>query len=271
MDILQTRIIDVPDLDQPVRIDAIGDLHLMEAGCAVDKLSDDIAAVADDDSAAVILMGDLAGCIAPDDAKRWDPSSVPSDATIADLNDWGGACVRRIVRAVEPIAHKVIGCIEGNHESAYRRRKQQDITRAVAGALGVRSIGYSCMATIRFRCRKHYRDLAIIATHGSSGAATIGGKAMALQRQIDIFTADIVFMGHVHDSFAYYSVRLHQDGERIGEHETLGVITGTYLRTYELGHSGYGEQRGYRPVKLGHTIVQVVPSAWPQKTMVGWS
>lgn len=269
MDVLPTRVIDVADLDEPVRLHATGDWHLGERGCVEARLRRDVEAIAADDHAVVLLMGDLGGFIAPDDAKRWDPSSVAEGLTIEDLCDWGGALVRRVVDAARPLAGRVVGVLEGNHEMAFRQRQRQPVTRMIAAELGAPALGYSCLFTLRFRAGRERRDLSVMATHGSGAAATPGGKLNRLIRTMHSVDADLVLMGHVHDCQSYGRARLYQDGAGIGEREQLGVVTGTYLATYWQGHSGYGERAGYAPVRLGHPVIEITPRTLGMT--VGWA
>lgn len=269
MDVLPTRVIDVTDLDEPVRLHATGDWHMGERGCVESLLRRDIETIAADDRALVLLMGDLAGCIAPDDQRRFDPSSVGVGLTIDDLNDWGGACVRMVTAMAEPIAHRVVGVVEGNHEMGYRQHKQQPITRMIASALGAPALGYTCLFAVRFRAGKHHRDLEVMATHGSGAAATPGGKLNRLIRTMHSVDADLVLMGHVHDCIHYGRARLYRDGAQVGERKQLGVVTGTYLATYSQGHSGYGERAGYSPVVLGHPVITITPRTLAMT--VGWA
>jgi predicted phosphodiesterase len=268
VDILPNRIVEVESLDQPVRLHATGDWHLGERGCVEARLKRDIESIAADDSAMVLLMGDLAGCIAPDDARRFDPASVSQSLTIEQMSDWGNVCVELVVDAAQPIIGRIVGVLEGNHESGYRQRHHQRITRQIASRLGAPEIGYSCMFTIRFVAGREHRDLTVMATHGSGAAATPGGKLNRLIRFMHSADADLVLMGHVHDCLSYGRARIYQHGQRIGEREQLGVVTGTYLATYSQGHSGYGERAGYAPVRLGHPVIEITPRTLAMS--VGW-
>lgn len=269
MDVLPTRVIEVEDLDSPVRLHATGDWHLGERGCVRDKLAADIDKIHDDPGAVVLLMGDLAGCIAPDDARRFDPSSVDEGLSIQDINDWGGACVRMVHIAAAPLRGRIIGVLEGNHEMGYRRRKQQPITRMIADALGAPALGYTCLFTLRFVAGKFRRDLSVMASHGSGAAATPGGKMNRLIRTMQSVDAGLVLMAHVHDAIQYRRASLYQSGDGIVERVQLGVVTGTYLATYAQGFSGYGERAGYMPVTLGHPVIEIRPRDLAMT--VGWS
>jgi len=258
MDILPTRIVRLKSLDEPVRLHATGDWHVGEAGCAETRLRESMAKIAKDRRALVLLMGDLGGFIAPDD-RRWDAATVAEGLSIRDLSDWGHVLTSRIADIAKPVKNKVIGVLQGNHEDTYSSRHGVAITDHLAAAIGAPSLGYATMFTIRFQTPKEHSDLTIFATHGSGGAATTGGKLNRLTRCIQSVEANLVLMGHVHTLLSTTVSRLYQDGMRIGSRDQLGVITGTYLKTYCQGHSGYGEKAGYSPVSLGHPCITIIP------------
>jgi hypothetical protein len=41
----------------------------------------------------------------------------------------------------------------------------------------------------------------------------------------------------------------------------VGVISGSYLKTYAQGVTTYGEQKGYEPTSLGAAWVQIHPES----------
>jgi hypothetical protein len=132
------------------------------------------------------------------------------------------------------------------------------------------ALGYSALVGLSFVAGDQTRRLEIFATHGAGSAATIGGKINRLVRYMRIFPqADLVAMGHVHECVAYRKPHLFRSDLDADEHETLGLITGTYLRTYTVGHSGYGERAGYDPTPIGHPVVTIVPETLALS--VGWA
>jgi UDP-2,3-diacylglucosamine pyrophosphatase LpxH len=269
MDILPTRTIEVPDLDQPVRLHGLGDIHIGNRGCAESKLRRDVAAIAADPLAVVLLMGDLGDFISADDEKRWDPLSVSQDLRIEDMADWGGTLVRWVSRELEPLRGKIIGSIEGNHEKSYRKRKQQPVARQMAQEIGAPALGYTCRFILRFTDGRHHRDMKVMATHGNGKARTAGAKLNRLIANMRLaHDADLVLMGHVHDCQHYLRVALTHAGKHLGEFTQNGVITGSYLATYDEGFSGYGEEAGFDPVRLGHPVIEIVPRTLGMS--VGW-
>jgi hypothetical protein len=73
--------------------------------------------------------------------------------------------------------------------------------------------------------------------------------------------ADLVLMSHVHEQFAKQFMRMspNADCSSIGQKVTMGMITGSYLRTYAPDFTGYGEMRGYSPAGLGATRARYIP------------
>ena len=101
----------------------------------------------------------------------------------------------------------------------------------------------------------------IHATYGAGSAITIGAKINRLVRAMGDFPyVDLVLYAHVHVGAEYQLPRLLLRDGHVAEHLQTGVITGSYLRTYAEGHSGYGERGGYPPAALGHRIVEIIPN-----------
>jgi len=67
--------------------------------------------------------------------------------------------------------------------------------------------------------------------------------------------------GHVHDQEGVRIVTIGADQTctRLVQRHRLGVISGSYLKTYAAGVTTYGEQRGYAPTTLGAATVEINP------------
>jgi hypothetical protein len=104
----------------------------------------------------------------------------------------------------------------------------------------------------RLRCFIH---------HGMGAANTAGGKINKLKQLVDMVEADLVMLGHVHEQFAKAFIRLQPDETctEIGSKITMGLITGSYLKTYASGYTGYGEVGGYAPTTMGATRARYCP------------
>lgn len=266
MDVFRPRPIKLKSLDQTVRLHATGDWHVGESGCAEERLRRSILSIADDPSSVVFLMGDLGGFITPMD-RRWDPESVAEGLSIHDLSDWGGVLSRRIVDISAPVRGRILGSLLGNHEEVYNKRNSCQVHKDIAAGLGCRPLAYSALFTLRLIAPEGNRQIRVMATHGSGASATPGGKLNRLIRTMQSFDADLILMGHVHACISHRLSQIRQIGENIGEINQLGVITGTYLRTYCNGHSGYGERAGYSPTSLGHPCIEIHPRSLAMSVM----
>jgi hypothetical protein len=257
------------------------DIHLNSAACAVNKIKRDIQIVADDPNAFWVGGGDYADYISYKDRKRFDPSVISSDISVADLGRLGQMSMERVRDMFLPIKDKCLGLAFGNHEDSYQREaEQQGLHSWLCCEMGgvKLDLGYTCLFDIVFihapRCenpllrwqdapgeggsRQQFRFLV---SHGSGAAATPSGKLNKLIQYMEIFDADIYMIGHVHDQKGQRLVQVsaNQYCTELTEHDRVGLISGSYLKTYAQDVTTYGEKRGYRPTKLGAVTVTIKP------------
>ena len=248
------------------RLYAIGDCHIGNAGCAIEKLREDVERAHDDKDSVVLLMGDLADYIGPDDNKRWDPSTITPDVPVKKLAQWGQYLAECVVNVFRPLKGKIIGSLYGNHEHQFMRRAAaEQLHNWVCTELGTRNLGYCCFFNLSFRrgtdqiATRSYR---VFAHHGAGSARTAGGKMNRLVSFMLTNEADVYLVGHLHerDVKRIDTLATDKDCKEIKSRKRLGVFTGTYLRTYNQGpESGYGERAGYVPVPLGCSVIEFNP------------
>ena len=103
--------------------------------------------------------------------------------------------------------------------------------------------------------------LRVFVHHGAGAANTAGGKINRLKALVDMVEADLVMMGHCHEQMAKAFLRLvpNTDCSEISQKVTMGLITGSYLRTYAPGFTGYGEIKAYAPTTIGATRARYLP------------
>ena len=245
---------------------AIGDIHNGNKACALSKLKEDIAKIVADPHARWLGTGDYAEFIGYSD-KRFDPDSVAESIKVGDLAELGMVLMREVRDLLMPIKDKCIGVLQGNHELKYEKLFQQRLTAWLAAELGTKCFDYSTIFDLVFRrggkkgTTKKFR---VYAHHGAGYAITSGGK---LNRLIGFMhrwpKADIVIIGHVHEKMMHLNVPLDGNAKcsKIIQSPQIGVITGSYLKTYSEGVTTYGEQRGYAPVALGAAAVVIQPTS----------
>lgn len=264
------------------------DIHWLAKACAekeVIRQRDEILA---DPFTFWIGGGDYGEFIGFGDAKRFDPDAVSDKVSVADLGRLGKKTYEAVRDIFAPIKHKCLGLIVGNHEKQYMRRQQQeDLHGWLCTELGVADLGYSCFIDIVFQQTRglsgtvwcdiplpHLSPVSlpkvrhagsetfrIWCHHGAGAAQTKGGKINRLVSFMRNFEADIFFMGHVHDQMGARLTPLIADSDclKLRNRTKLGVISGSYLKTYAQGVTTYGEQKGYEPTTLGAAWVMVKP------------
>ena len=257
------------------------DIHWLAKACAEKEVRKQIAEILADPNTFWIGGGDYGEFIGFGDAKRFDPDAVAEHVTVQDLARLGKVTYTQIRDLFRPIAHKCLGLIVGNHEKQYMRRQQQeDLHGWLCTELGVADLGYSCFMDIVFqqvrvkkpvlspvsaagdpRCLKRTSEFRVFCHHGAGAAQTKGGKINRLVAFMRNFEADIFFMGHVHDQMGARLTPLCADADctKIRNRTRLGVVSGSYLKTYAQGVTSYGEQKGYEPVTLGAAWVKINP------------
>jgi hypothetical protein len=259
MDLYTPTPVRVRSLDDAISLHCLSDWHIGEHGCSESALRRHIDQIAKKKRAIVLLGGDLGGFIAPSD-RRWDAESVAEGVSARDLRDWGGMLVRRIADIAGPIAPKIVGALEGNHEASYSVRASVDVHTAICDAIPCRRLGYSAILPIEIvDAAGDTATLWIFATHGAGGASRPGGKMNRLRSHMEITDCDLVIVGHMHEQLSTTRHVLTARSGEIVAREQLGVCTGTYLRSYAEGASGYGERAGYAPTPIGHAEISIVP------------
>ena len=260
------------------RVWNLADLHWLSTACAEDQIRTDVATIAADPYSFWIGGGDYADFIGYTD-KRFDPDVVAPWVKIADmgrLGQFGMECVRDVLL---PIKDKCLGLLLGNHEKRYSLKTEHEGLHGwLCTELDASNWQYSVLFDLVFaragriaspRLRrtppKHgkisSRSFRIFAHHGAGYAQTPGGKLNRLIRFMDSFDADIYFCGHVHDQVGRRQPTIGADADcqHLRAKERVGVISGSYLKTYQQGATTYGEQRGYRPTCLGAAVVTINP------------
>jgi hypothetical protein len=97
--------------------------------------------------------------------------------------------------------------------------------------------------------------------HGAGWAQKTGGVAIRLEDFMERIDCDIFLMGHLHQRQTQNVTILGADPgvTRLTAAERMGVVGGSFLRTYTAGVSTYAEKRGYRPAPLGNPCVTIQP------------
>jgi len=239
----------------------LGDVHLGAKGCDERAFDAKVMEIAKDKRALTLLMGDMCDCITPGD-KRWD------DRAVADwcYEPWARSNIAiaqrdRLVNSLQHIPReRILGIISGNHEATIRRYHSLDITLDIARTLGIKYLGEEAFVHLTFEWKGCARTFVIFATHGSGGGRKVGGKANKMTDIAAFVDADITCMGHHHDRLGVRTVRLGLDKNANFTHtEQVHVLTGSYLKTYQVGSPSYAARELYPPTAIGSPTVLIRP------------
>lgn len=265
----------------------LSDIHYGSKACALDTLKADIETIRRDPHAFWVGGGDYAEYISHRD-RRFDAETITETLQIADLGRLGRVLTERIRDVFLPIRHKCLGLVYGNHEAVYQRENEQrELHGWLCTELGVANLGYSALMDVVFVRHPKSKAPALVPvrpvvgtaggfsgetfrlfiTHGAGASCTPGGKLNRLIQYMNQFEADIFMVGHVHDQKGQRMVKIGASGEctRIEASERIGVISGSYLKTYAQGVTTYGEMKGYAPVPLGASFIRIRPETREMK------
>lgn len=263
--------------DAKIKIYGIADIHYGNRGSHMEMFLKDVQKIKNDPHAFWIGGGDYADYVGLGD-KRFDPRVLADDMIIDDLGALGYVLTRRIRDFFEPIKHKCLGLVFGNHEDKYQKTNQQmQLHQWLCTELGVKNLGYCALLDVVFarasrtngavleQKARHTNSVREAFTkrffvhHGAGGATTPGGKMNRLIKFMNAFDADIYMVGHVHDKIArrFPMLSASPTCNEIREKNKVGFVTGSYLKTYTEGMTSYGEVKGYDPVPLGALSVDI--------------
>jgi hypothetical protein len=218
----------------------------------------------------VILMGDQVDAIAYNDP-RYDGSNPYNP--LEQLNQF--------VQMFMPIKDRILGILDGNHE--LKLRPIGLVTRdIVCAALGVPYGTTSSIFVLKdeegnlmYRVFAHHGFSNINPTHPSKLVReTRIREALKAKLRSKCGDAVVMALGHIHKLLVYAPEQtLHMATEEMGPkaryispQASLGggfihpdyrwyVGTGSFLRNYTVGYSGYNEIAGYDPVDLGYAVI----------------
>lgn len=275
------RYISHPSRKDKFRIWNIADIHTGNLACAEEKLKGDVKEIQEDPYSFWVGGGDYAEYIHYSD-KRFDPSCIDQN-TKDHLGMIGMAQAKHVKELLWPIKDKCLGMLFGNHEQKYAvGMNQESLHQWLCCEFGVENLGYCAFMDLVFvrlpgsKKPKLTRESLSATTpngegsrfkqrcflhHGCGHAITRAGKMNKLQEMMRYFDADIYFAAHVHEQLGITDVQITTDEActKLKDRVRVGVITGSYLKTYAQGITTYGEIKGYRPTLLGSVYVTIEP------------
>ena len=214
----------------------LGDIHLGDINCELDKFKAVVEEIRLNPNAKVIIMGDLLNC-----ATKSSVGKAVYDEYMKSDDQWALA-----LELLGPIKDKIVGMLIGNHEFRLEKEGFNPI-KALCLALGVQYLGYSTMLNVKVAGKV----TTVYATHGHGGGSrgSIIGK---LNKLAEVAVADIYMRGHSHQLIYHRTVvRVVEDGKLVDK-ERLVVDTGSFLKYDE----GYAEMSNLPMVRSGCAIIK---------------
>ena len=137
------------------------------------------------------------------------------------------------------------------HEGRIKKETSVDIGKLISKILGVPFLGYACWSLFYVGNQSY----PVYSLHGSSGSRYVYTKLKALVDISHNFEAELLLMGHVHESADDAILVQYVDKKRkmVVERKKFIVLTGSYLR-YD---DSYAQEKGYPMGKLGSPKIKL--------------
>lgn len=217
-----------------------------------------------------IGVGDWSDCITKND-KRFRMNGLADWVQKSDIIE---SQRERVKEIYSPLSEQgqLIGVGTGNHEETIHSLHDNDITRHYCKDLGVPYAGYQAFIVLKFRRKGGAGyDVVCHSWHGSGAAQTEGARLGRLMRLVNDIEADIYLMGHLHAITTHTPDRLVVRAGKLLSVRLAATLTGSWLKTYNQPEEGriqdptYGEEKGYKPARIGCPVVEITPDAFENK------
>ena len=218
----------------------LADYHYADPHSDHDAIRKDIDYVKSHDNAYCVLAGDLLDCALKSSLGDAYTNLSPMEELSAMMD------------LIQPIAHKVLAVVGGNHEARHYRTNGVDMTRLLAKQLGIED-KYSADTALLFlrvgrdsKSNGHHRQIlyTIYLTHGSGGGRKESGKIQRLVDYSSIVDADIYICGHTHLP-ASLKVGFARPS---AANSSITYCTKLFVNTAaKLMYGGYGDTGGFKP------------------------
>lgn len=259
---------------------ALGDIHLGARHCSENNLRRLIDKIAKDHKAIWIGGGDMCDCIKPQDLKRWDMSSIAdwlldgdAPTTRNKLKDILRQQRERLCGILDPIKHKCIGLIEGNHEYSIRQHYNEDHHGIICDELGVPDLTDAAFVRLKFNLMGNIHTLVLFICHGHGGGRAAGSEPNHLYRLAMDKRAHIILRGHSH-THCILSPIVEMSIPTKGELPDECVQTtrragnwGCWLKSWATGDSTYDSRATYPARPL--STIEVVMTPFHQTSCKG--
>lgn len=226
----------------------IGDAHIGSKTHDNKAFKKTIEMVKADPKAKVVLMGDMGEYIFPDDTRRYNPETAVKGLDTAEKT------TNYIINLLTPIKNKIIGVLQGNHESAYAKYHLEEYqdepfrNEAEYMAQQLKADFLEDMGIVNLKVGRRKYTLAL--AHGVNTSSKVSAQVTKLQNLISNFdmAPDLMAMGHVHSLQTIVNPKLDFNFNTKIKHLAL---TGNYYKTYIEGNINYASSQLFAPLPIG--------------------
>lgn len=254
------------------KITPLGDIHLGSASCDEKSFKAKVKEIQEEDNHYWIGLGDYCEFINRSDP-RFDVANL-ADWLIkkSALSDIAKAEREYFLDIIEPISHKCLGLVMGNHEKSIIKYYERDIYFEIVTSIKEMgkfpsdhqlSFGYYGWLILGFyrdqKKKQGSHNITINLHHGFVGGKLAGAKALNMQRWLWSHDCDIVIFGHSHNEGSQTeAVEYVDQAGNIKIKPRKGMYAGTFLRSTNDngGASSYSEEKGYFP--LAHSVIPYI-------------
>ncbi len=231
---------DLPTDIESAELLVMADYHYADPHSDHDAIKRDIEYVATHDNAYCVLAGDLMDCALKSSLGDVYVNLSPMEELTA------------LMDMFEPIAHKVVGIVGGNHEARHYKTNGVDMTRLLARQLRIEDKYSPDTALIFLRVgrdqdhKSHHRPVlyTIYLTHGTGGGRKEGGKIQRLVDLSSICDADVFVCGHTHLPATLKTAFARPNPAN----SSITYCTKLFVNAAaKLDYGGYGDTLGFRP------------------------
>lgn len=236
----------------------LGDIHLGNLGCDIEKFKKSIDLIKRTKNYFTIGMGDYIDNVQAyangGIDKRWNPETVNRKTlTTEEQTD-------QFIELWEPIKEKTWGLLAGNHE--WKTINQRRFIKDFCNPLKIPYLGRLAYVNVTFKYKNKIKtDYLILALHGGYSGMQAGGSMNRMKAICGDFDCDLVLMGHNHDTVTRPIVRMGYDKYTNSpvEKKVLLGNTGTFLRGYEKGVDSYVEINPKEAKRVGTITITFDP------------
>jgi len=251
---------------QTFRLIPLGDVHLGNANCDTKALWKTVLDIKQDKQARWIGMGDMVESIAPND-KRWSAGGIDEKiVNLASQDRIGDVYVEKVADILNHIADKCWAYGDGNHEDKFNAAYYTNLGVRILDQIGRPEcyVGWSGITRVVFEHASGTQRTALYVyhSHGWQAGRKDGAKMNGLDDLMGyIDGCHIYLQGHSHARLIKTKTKLgwNPSFTRERAQTSFGAHTGSFLRTYQEGHSAYGERAGFPPVPIGRLEFQITP------------